>query len=109
MAEEYISKDQFGEFVKRMEAGFHAQDQRFNAMNQRFTAVDQRFDAMNQRIDDLRQDMTGRLDSLDRRVGSLEGWIRATFVTVVVLGVGVVVQLVFLVFRLGLPKMPPTP
>ena len=95
MAEEYVSKDQFGEFVRRMDAGFHANDQRH--------------DATGRRLEDLRQDMTGRLDSLDRRVGSLEGWIRATFVTVVVLGVGVVVQLVFLVLRLGLPKVPPPP
>jgi hypothetical protein len=26
VAEEYVSKEQFGEFVRRMEAGFHAQD-----------------------------------------------------------------------------------
>ena len=34
MAEEYVSKDQFGEFVRRMEAGFHAQDQRFDDLRQ---------------------------------------------------------------------------
>lgn len=127
----YVSKDQFDEFVKRMEMGFHGQEQRFAALDHRFTATHQRFDALDRRLDDLRQDtvgrtgdlrqdMTGRiedlrqdtvgrLDSLDRRVGSLEGWIRATFVTVVVLGVGVVAQLVFLVLRLGLPKAPPIP
>ena len=42
---EYVSKDQFGEFVKRMEQGFAHVDQGFNSVNQRF--------------DDLKTDMAG--------------------------------------------------
>ena len=129
MAEEYVSKDQFGEFVRRMEAGFHALEQRFDALDRRiddsrrevlgrmdvgFHAVDQRFDALKERFDaldrrvsEVRQDLTGRTDSLDRRLHSVENWIRATFVTIIVLGCGVVAQLVFFLLRGGVRG--PTP
>lgn len=54
MAEDYVSKDQFGEFVKRMEAGFHGQDQRTSDLRQ---SQDQRFTALERRHEDLRQDL----------------------------------------------------
>lgn len=61
MAEEYVSKDQFGEFVRRMETGFHGIDQRFDVVDQRFSdlrrELDQRFGALERRMDELRQDM----------------------------------------------------
>jgi hypothetical protein len=83
MAEEYVSKDQFGEFVRRMDAGFHT--------------VEQRFATTDRRIDDLRHEV----QRVDTRLLSVENWIRATFVAITVFGIGVVVQLVFLVMRLG--------
>jgi tetrahydromethanopterin S-methyltransferase subunit G len=36
---EMVSKDQFGEFVKRMEQGFAHVDQRFDEMGRRFDQV----------------------------------------------------------------------
>ncbi len=46
MAEEVVSKDQFNEFVKRIEQGFHHADQQRQedrqAMLQQFQQIDQR-------------------------------------------------------------------
>lgn len=39
MAEEFLSKDQFGEFTKRMEQGFYQVNQRFDQIDQRFNNV----------------------------------------------------------------------
>ncbi len=143
MAEEMVSKDQFNEFVKRMEQGFHHADQRHNdllaTMNQRFDQADQRFDQryndllamLNQRFDQLeqqrqedRQAMLQRFDQLEQqrredrqemnqrfaqhetRLGSLENWMRTTFVTVAVVVAGVAAQLFYTLMRFGL-KPPP--
>lgn len=47
MAEEYVTKEQFGEFVKRM---------------------DQAFAHLNQRLDDQQQSFNQRLDNVENRV-----------------------------------------
>lgn len=54
MAEEFVSKDQFEEFTKRMEQGFDHVNQRFDQMNQRF---DQMTVDMRQMNTDLRAEM----------------------------------------------------
>ena len=98
MADEYVSMAQFGEFVKRMEAGFahvnQLADQRYDSINQRladaekareqnlvhvnqrFDDMNQRFDDMNQRFDDMHRSVNQRFDdtnrSMDRRFDSLE-------------------------------------
>ena len=91
MAEEFVRTEQFGEFVKRMEAGFthvnQLADQRYDSINQRLADaekareqnlvhVNQRFDDMNQRFDDMHRSVNQRFDdtnrSMDRRFDSLE-------------------------------------
>ena len=72
MAEEFVSTGQFGEFVKRMEAGFshvnQLADQRYDSINQRLAdaekAREQNLVHVNQRFDDMNQ----RFDSLERRM-----------------------------------------
>ena len=95
MAEEFVSKELFGEFVKRMDDRFDAQDkriedgfahanqladQRYDSINQRladaekareqgFVHVNQRFDDMNQRFDDMNHrfdDMNHPFDDMNR-------------------------------------------
>ncbi len=48
MAEEFVRKEHFEEFVKRMEAGLahvnELADQRYDSMNQRFDSLEKRFD-----------------------------------------------------------------
>ena len=83
MADEYVSMAQFGEFVKRMEAGFthvnQLADQRYDSINQRLADaekareqnlvhVNQRFDDMNQRFDDTNRSMDRRFDSLEKMI-----------------------------------------
>ena len=63
MAEEFVRKEHFEEFVKRMESGLahvnELADQRYDSMNQRFgdmsRGVNQRFDGLEKRFDDLRR------------------------------------------------------
>ena len=50
MAEEFVGKDQFGEFTKRMEQGF-------DHVNQQFGHVNQQFDQVNRRLDQVSTDM----------------------------------------------------
>ena len=101
MAEEFVSTGQFGEFVKRVDDRFDAQDkriedgfahvnqladQRYDSINQRladaekareqgFVHVNQRFDDMNrgvnQRFDDMNRGMNQRFDNLERRFDDL--------------------------------------
>ncbi len=54
MAEEFVSKDQFEEFTKRMEQGFDQVSQQFAQVHQQFDQVNRRLDQMNT---DLRADM----------------------------------------------------
>ena len=93
MAEEFVSKELFGEFVKRMDERFdHIQkdmtsgfahvnqiaEQRNDSINQRLADaekareqnmvhVNQRFDDMNHRFDDMNRGINQRFDSLEKR------------------------------------------
>ncbi len=70
MAEEFVRKEHFEEFVKRMEQGFahvnELADQRYDSMNQRLADAEkareqnlvhlnQRFDGLEKRFDDQRR------------------------------------------------------
>ena len=57
MAEEFVSKDQFGEFTKRMEQGFEHVNQRFEHVDQRFNQMNQQFDQVNRRLDQMNTDL----------------------------------------------------
>lgn len=84
---ESVSKDQFDEFVKRIEAGFHHMEQRqddhrammelrFDQLNQRFDQINGRFDQVDQRFDQVGQRFgqgDQRMDGLDRRMDTLQG------------------------------------
>lgn len=82
MAEEFVSKDQFAEFTKRMEQGFHhadqrhsdllkTLDQRFAQIDQRFAQVDQRFAQVDRQFNDLRQDMRNLNTTVQRQMWAL--------------------------------------
>ena len=97
MADEYVSMAQFGEFVKRMEAGFahvnQLADQRYDSINQRLADaekareqnlvhVNQRFDDMNQRFDDMNQrfdDMNQRFDDTNQRFDDMHRSVNQRF------------------------------
>lgn len=128
MAEEVVSNDQFNEFVKRMEQGFHHADQRHNdllaTINQRFAQADQRLNdlltTINQRFDQIdrqrqedRQAMMQQFQQVDQRLahhetcmGSMENWMRTTFVTLGIVAVGVAAQLFYTLLRFGLKPTP---
>ncbi len=96
---------------------FEQADQRHNdllaAMNQRFDQVDQQRQEDRQAMLQLFQQVDQRLNQVDQRfaqhetrLGSLENWIRTTFVTVAIVAVGVAAQLFYTLMRFGL-KPPP--
>ena len=62
MAEEHVSKEQFGEFAKRM-------DERFDHVSE---FVNQRFDSLNQRLADAEKAREQNLVHLDRRFNDLK-------------------------------------
>ena len=82
MADAYVTRDQFDEFVKRMEPAFacaekaRAQelalvnqrfeliDKRFEQVDQRFAQVDQRFEQIERRLDDLRTDVRAEIQGV---------------------------------------------
>ncbi len=112
MAEEVVSKDQFTEFVKRMEQGFHHADQRHNDLlvmiNQRFDQVNQRFEQMDWQWQEDWQAMLQQFQQVDQRMSqhesrlmSMENWIRTTFVTVALVAFGVAAQLFYTFLRLA--------
>ena len=82
MAEEqYVRREEFGEFVKRM-------DERFNHVNeladQRLEFINQRFDSLNQRLADAEKareqnlvHVNQRFDSLERRMDQLHDQLHA--------------------------------
>jgi C4-dicarboxylate-specific signal transduction histidine kinase len=63
MAEEHVSKEQFGEFVKRM-------DERFDHMNE---LADQRYDSINQRLADAEKAREQNLVHVNQRFDNLQG------------------------------------
>lgn len=70
MAEEqYVRREEFGEFVKRM-------DERFNHVNeladQRLELISQRFDSVNQRLADAEKAREQNLVHVNQRFDSLE-------------------------------------
>ncbi len=84
MAEEYVSKEQFGEFVKRIEAGFaHVNefaDQRYDSINQRLAdaekAREQNLIHINQRFDNMNRGMNQRFDDLKDGIGDIRADMR---------------------------------
>lgn len=82
MADAYVTRDQFDEFVKRIEQAFayaekaRAQelalvnqrfeliDKRFEQVDQRFAQVDQRFEQIERRLDDLRTDVRAEIQGV---------------------------------------------
>ena len=82
MADAYVTRDQFDEFVKRIEQAFayaekaRAQelalvnqrfeliDKRFDQVDQRFAQVDQRFEQIERRLDDLRTDVRAEIQGV---------------------------------------------
>ncbi|ETX02344.1 MAG: hypothetical protein ETSY1_03995 [Candidatus Entotheonella factor] len=89
---------------------FEQADQRHSdllaMMNQRFDQVDQRFNQMEQQRQADRQEINQRFVQHETRLGSMENWMRTTFVTVAVVAVGVAAQLFYTLMRFGLK--PPT-
>ena len=103
MAEEFVRKEQFGEFVKRMDERFdHIQkdmtngfayvnqlaEQRYESINQRLADaekardqnlvhVNERFDDMNHRFDDMNR----RFDDMHRRLDDVVGSVKQGFDT----------------------------
>ena len=57
MAEEFVGKDQFAEFTKRMEQGFDQVNQRFEQINQRFEQVNQRFEQLDRSLDQMNNNL----------------------------------------------------
>ena len=87
MAEEFVRKEHFEEFTKRMDERFdHANglaEQRYDSINQRLADaekareqnlihISQRFDDMNQRFDDMKE-------GIDQRFGDLKEGINQRF------------------------------
>ncbi|ETW97734.1 MAG: hypothetical protein ETSY1_21480 [Candidatus Entotheonella factor] len=116
------------DLLAMMNQRFDQVDQRFNQMEQQrqedrqvmlqqFQQVDQRHSdllaAMNQRFDQVeqqrqtdRQEINQRFAQHETRLGSMENWMRTTFVTLALVAVGVAAQLFYTLMRLGLK--PPT-
>ncbi|ETX01311.1 MAG: hypothetical protein ETSY1_07815 [Candidatus Entotheonella factor] len=77
-------------------------NQRFEQVDQRFDQVDQRFNQMELRRQEDRQEINQRFAQHETRLGSMENWMRTTFVTVAVVAVGVAAQLFYTLMRFGL-------
>ena len=91
MAEEFVRKEHFDEFAKRMDERFdHANElaeQRHDSINRRLADaekareenlvhISQRFDDLNQRFDDLKDGVGQRFDSLERRMDQIHADMR---------------------------------
>ena len=86
MAEEqHVSKEQFGEFVKRMEQGFFHVGERFDDQNRN---ADRRFE-------DLIQSMNQRFDGLDKRMGDMRTLMLALYTPMAVAIIGAAVKVIF--------------
>ena len=111
MADAYVTRDQFDEFVKRMEQAFayaekaRAQelalvnqrfeliDKRFEQVDQRFAQVDQRFEQIERRLDDLRTEVRAEIQSV-------RNWMIGLYSPLVLALVAAVIKWIF---------FPPTP
>ncbi len=72
------------------------------AIMQQFQQVGQRFDQLDQQRREDRQEISQRFAQHETRLGSLENWMRTTFVTVAIVAVGVAAQLFYTLMRFGL-------
>ena len=117
MAEEYVRKEHFDEFAKRVDERFdHANvlaEQRYDSLNQRLADaekareqnlihISQRFDDMNQRFDDMKEGVNQRFDSLERHMDQIHadmrqmrGWLIWLFGLVVFGFLGSIVLIIF--------------
>lgn len=77
MADIYVSRDQFDEFVKRMEQAFaHAEKARLQELalvNQRFELIEKRFEQVNERFAQVDQ----RFAQPDKRLDEFKAALRA--------------------------------
>ncbi len=96
--------------TKMMEANQQTMLLRFEQADQRHSdllaMLSQRFDQAEQQRQEDRQEINQRFAQHETRLGSLENWIRTTFVTVAVVVAGVAAQLFYTLMRFGL-KPPP--
>ena len=117
MAEEFVRKEHFDEFAKRMDERFdHANElaeQRHASINQRLADaeksreenlvhISQRFDDLNQRFDDLKESINQRFDSLEKHMDQfhadmrqMRGWLIWLFGLVVFGFLGSIVVIIF--------------
>jgi predicted transcriptional regulator len=104
MADTYVSRDQFDEFVKRIEQAFvHAEkaraqelalvNQRFELVEKRFEQIDQRFAQLDKRLDEFRADLRAE-------VQSVRNWMIGLYSPLVLALVAAVIKWIF---------FPPTP
>jgi len=89
---EMVSKDQFGEFVKRMEQGFAHIGECFDQMERRF---DQRFDQMDRHFDQIHAD-----------IRQMQGWLIGLYGIVVF---GFIGSIFITLMRIALVSGTPTP
>jgi len=79
MAEEFVSKDQFEEFTKRMEQGFDQVGERFNQVNRQFDQVNQQFDQVNRRLEqmsaDIRAEMRANNANIQAQMNQMRNWL----------------------------------
>ena len=77
MADAYVSRDQFDEFVKRIEQAFayaeKARAQELALINQRFELVEKRFEQVEKRFEQVDQ----RFAQLEKRLDELRAEVRA--------------------------------
>ena len=77
MADAYVTREQFDEFVKRMEQAFayaeKARAQELALVNQRFELVEKRFEQMERRFEQVEK----RFEQLDKRLDELRTDVRA--------------------------------
>ncbi len=99
MAEEFVGKDQFNEFVKRMEQGFHHADQRHNdllrELDQRFSQIDQRFSQTNQRADQLERRMDQGFNDLRQDIRTLNTTVQRQMWALIAVVVGAAIKVLF--------------
>ena len=72
MAQEFVSKDQFGEFTKRMEQGFEHVNQQFDQVNQQFDQVNRRLDQVST---DIRSDMRQISTDIRADMRQMRNWL----------------------------------
>ena len=110
MAEEFVRKEHFDEFAKRIDERFdHANElaeQRHDSINQRLAdaekAREQNLVHINQRFDDLKEGIGQRFDNLERRMDQIHadmrqmrGWLIWLFGLVVFGFLGSIVLIIF--------------